>query len=78
MKLHKLLGDPHLNHIWDTKLVAKIPGCNNAKCICDAYKHLSWFVMLINVYRIHVWQSRIEIEYYSVAYFERITEFDML
>ena len=27
---------------------------------------------------IHVWQSRIEIEYYSVAYFERITEFDTL
>ena len=25
---------------------------------------------------IHVWQSRIEIKYYSVAYFERITEFD--
>ena len=24
----------------------------------------------------HMWQSRIEIEYYSVAYFERITEFD--
>ena len=27
---------------------------------------------------IHVWQSRIEIEYYSVAYFEHITEFDAL
>ena len=25
-----------------------------------------------------MWQSRIEIEYYSVAYFERITEFDAL
>ena len=34
--------------------------------------------MLINVYCIHVWQSRIEIEYYSVAYFECITEFDVL
>ena len=27
---------------------------------------------------IYMWQSRIEIEYYSVAYFERITEFDAL
>ena len=26
----------------------------------------------------HMWQSRIEIEYYSVVYFERITEFDVL
>ena len=28
---------------------------------------------------IHIlWQSRIEIKYYSVAYFKRITEFDAL
>ena len=26
----------------------------------------------------HMWQSWIEIEYYSVTYFKRITEFDML
>ena len=26
----------------------------------------------------HMWQSRIEIEYYSVMYFERITKFDVL
>ena len=26
----------------------------------------------------YMWQSRIEIEYYSVAYFERITDFDAL
>ena len=26
----------------------------------------------------HMWQSRIEIEYYSVVYFECITEFDVL
>ena len=26
----------------------------------------------------HMWQSRIEIEYYSVTYFEHITEFDAL
>jgi len=25
-----------------------------------------------------MWQSRIEMEYYSVAYFEHITEFDTL
>ena len=29
-------------------------------------------------YYMYMWQSRIEIEYYSVAYFERIAEFDML
>ena len=27
---------------------------------------------------IHMWQSRIEIEYYFIAYFKRITEFDAL
>ena len=27
---------------------------------------------------IHMWHSRMEIEYYSVAYFERITKFDVL
>ena len=26
----------------------------------------------------NMWQSQIEIEYYSVVYFERITEFDAL
>ena len=26
----------------------------------------------------HMWQSRIEIKYYSVVYFECITEFDTL
>ena len=31
-----------------------------------------------NLSRMNMWQSRIEIEYYSVAYFERITEFDVL
>ena len=27
---------------------------------------------------LHMWQSRIEIEYYSVAYFKHITKFDVL
>ena len=27
---------------------------------------------------IDLWQSRIEIQYYSITYFERITEFDAL
>ena len=26
----------------------------------------------------HSWQSRMEIKYFSIAYFERITKFDML
>ena len=26
----------------------------------------------------HMWQSQIEIEYYSIVYFEHVTEFDML
>ena len=26
----------------------------------------------------YMWQSRIEIEYYSITYFERITKFDAL
>ena len=32
----------------------------------------------LRVLQLHMWQSRIEIEYYSVAYFECITEFDAL
>ena len=28
--------------------------------------------------RKEMWQSQVEIEYYSVAYFERITKFDAL
>ena len=27
---------------------------------------------------IHMWQSRIKLEYYSITYFECITEFDVL
>ena len=37
----------------------------------------SWYGGVI-VIILYMWQSRIEIEYYSVAYFERITEFDAL
>ena len=29
-------------------------------------------------YILKMWQSRVDIEYYSVAYFEHITEFDAL
>ena len=33
--------------------------------------------MLILIYfYIHMWQLRLKIEYYSIAYFKRITEFD--
>ena len=32
----------------------------------------------LNPPTMYMWQSRIEIEYYSVAYFERITDFDAL
>ena len=32
----------------------------------------------IDQYSEHMWQSQIEIEYYSVVYFECITEFDAL
>ena len=28
--------------------------------------------------RTHMWQSRVEIEYYSVAYFDRVTTFEAL
>jgi len=32
----------------------------------------------MNSYLLRVWQSRVEIEHYSVAYFERITQFKAL
>ena len=37
-------------------------------------------VLLLAILEAHMymWQSQIEIEYYFVAYFERITEFDAL
>ena len=35
-------------------------------------------IMVTSVYTTHVWQSRIEIEYYRIMYFEHITEFDEL
>ena len=28
--------------------------------------------------RTHMWQSRVEIEYYSIAYFDRVTTFEAL
>jgi len=34
--------------------------------------------LILNVYRWDMLQSQIEIQYYSIAYFERITEFDAL
>ena len=41
------------------------------------YTHI--FVMNLSKCIVYTWQSRIEIEYYSVAYFEStITEFDVL
>ena len=30
------------------------------------------------IFYIHVWQSRVEIEHYSVAYYDRITAFEAL
>ena len=34
--------------------------------------------MKLKLQQIYMWQSQIEIEYYSVAYFKRITKFDAL
>ena len=34
--------------------------------------------LILNVYRWAMLQSQIEIQYYPIAYFERITEFDVL
>ena len=39
---------------------------------------VSDFLLYLNALLYYLWQSRIEIEYYSVVYFERITEFDTL
>ena len=30
------------------------------------------------VINLHMWQSRVEIEHYSVAYFDRVTVFEVL
>ena len=32
----------------------------------------------VHVLKVQLWQSRIEIGYYPIAYFKRITEFDVL
>ena len=39
---------------------------------------VSDFLLYLNALLYYLWQSWIEIEYYSVVYFERITEFDTL
>ena len=46
--------------------------------ICSPDMYILNIVKEYNEFVFDVWQSRIEIEYYSVAYFERITEFDAL
>ena len=33
---------------------------------------------MIYVYYVHMWQSRVEIEHYSVAYFARVAAFKAL
>ena len=50
------------------------------ECLVHSNKIFICLVRLKRMYEkeTYVWQSWIEIEYYSVAYFERITEFDML
>ena len=52
----------------DTKILLRIQGF--VQCIC--------ILRSMNSYLLHVWQSRVEIEHYSVAYFERITQFKAL
>ena len=39
-------------------------------------RKFNWLVVALN--KFHMWHFRIELEYYSVVYFERITEFDVL
>jgi len=50
-------------HTWDTRLIT-----------AHKTNHKSQVTSQLDT---QMWQSQIEIEYYSVAYFERITEFDM-
>ena len=47
------------------------------KSVKMAYVH-TVDVLLTEQNYMYMWQSRIEIEYYSVAYFKHITEFDAL
>ena len=42
------------------------------------YKLLHEIYIHIRDIHVYMWQSQIEIEYYSVAYFKRITKFDTL
>ena len=35
-------------------------------------------IMVTSIYTTHVWQSRIEMEYYCIVFFEHIAEFDVL
>ena len=44
----------------------------SAPGMCDIYTYIYIYIY------IYMWQSRIEIQYYFIAYFERITEFDAL
>ena len=45
----------------------------------EMYAHMSSLNMYPNIYFImHMWQSRVEIEHYSIAYFARIDVFEAL
>ena len=64
------------------KLSNLIP-CVGVGCMCAVHMYILAYVLNVmyacvasHPVPLHMWQSRIEIEYYSIAYFERITEFD--
>ena len=55
----------------------KVHSCDK---LFQSLTHFSYGLNLVSATQHiqHMWQSQIEIEYYSVAYFERIAEFDAL
>ena len=71
-------SDPHSRQTADDelfKLVLQYMGDHKSKVCIDYNWCMQCFHTLAHFY---VWQSRIEIEYYCIAYFVRITEFDVL
>ena len=51
---------------------------NDAVIVCVLVACLTLLCPVHLLSEMYMWQSRIEIEYYSVAYFKHITKFDTL
>ena len=69
-----IISQPHIEPVD-----CPLPTFDSTQMVCCGREYYSEYIWYLQTYIWHyMWQSRIEIEYYSVAYFECITKFDAL